>query len=194
MGKTSKLPSSQQPSAVKQFKVQSSAWGGVVPVIYGEARVAGNIVSTWHFTSKVDTSGLGSFVSGKAGGGPNALKQYSYHVALVLLLGEGGPSIAQLLWAPHADDRLNLSRVPELDAHGHTQVAYVPRFVAGEWTTERVMLVDRFDCGLATPGAQVMSVQPAGSPNAGQPRSENSAATEALRSVVTVAIPHWRGA
>jgi hypothetical protein len=69
------------------------------PLIYGEPRIAGNIISAWHFVSKKVTGGLGSISSGKAAGGLGSFQQYNYFIAIVLSLGEGGPSIANLLWS-----------------------------------------------------------------------------------------------
>ncbi len=93
MGKSATLPGSQTPQSIKHFRVQSSAWGGVIPLVYGEARVAGNIVTALKFGA---VRHVATTVGGKGTSYP--LSEWTYHVSVVLALSEGGPGIPVLLW------------------------------------------------------------------------------------------------
>jgi hypothetical protein len=141
MGKPARIPSSQTPQAVQQFRMQSGAYGGVIPIAFGESRMAGNIIAAWHFKAELVTSALGAFSTGKAGGGPNAFKQYHSSVACILALAEGRPLVAPLLWAPHTGDDVP-ETTTEIDPDGEEvtvpNVTYVERGVRDPITGEPV--------------------------------------------------------
>lgn len=76
-----------QPATIKQIRVQTSAYGTVIPLVYGVCRVTGNII--WHgdivATKHADPVESG----GKGGGSPSTTVSYTYKGAGAFALCQG---------------------------------------------------------------------------------------------------------
>src|SRR5207237_5130468 len=84
--KAGKPPSSAEPQAIKQPRVQTSAYGNIIPLVYGEQRVAGNILWAGFFKAiRHDQA------SGGGKGGRVAIVQYTYTASIILCVGELDP-------------------------------------------------------------------------------------------------------
>jgi hypothetical protein len=79
------------------ISVQTSAWGGVVPIVYGTARLAGNVIylpqSDFVSVAHKDKQGVGK------GGGSVTQVSYTYDATLILALCEGPVVGINIVWA-----------------------------------------------------------------------------------------------
>jgi len=77
--------------------IQSSCYGGVVPVIYGRTRLTGNLLWYGDFQAlPVQSSGGNGGKGGDSGQGTNT---YDYKASFIFALGEGTLSDVQNVWA-----------------------------------------------------------------------------------------------
>ena len=76
------------PDPLRHLRLQTSGFGDPVPIVYGENRVAGNIILTHGFHSQVPKDAGVGHVSGKMGG-RNVSVSYVYFVDIIICLGEG---------------------------------------------------------------------------------------------------------
>lgn len=84
--KGGKLPSSAQPQAARQLRISSSSLGQVIPLIYGENRIAGNLIFAMYFTAQE----IKSHVAAGKGGGPSGFfAGYNYFVSCLMAICEG---------------------------------------------------------------------------------------------------------
>lgn len=79
------------PAAIAGFRVQTSLYGQPIPIVYGRARVAGNVIHLMDFlavevTDKTQHSKILGFIPNPAA---NAVTGYKYQAALALALCEG---------------------------------------------------------------------------------------------------------
>src|SRR5436190_3855097 len=88
-GHRARPPLAQQPTILHALRVQTSAYGGVMPVIFGQARVPGKLIWYGDFTPVPHTSTQA--VGGKGGGGHKAETQTSctYNAAIAIALAFG---------------------------------------------------------------------------------------------------------
>src|SRR5262249_49982271 len=88
-GHRTKPPLAQQPTILHALRVQTSAYGGVVPVVFGQARVPGKLIWYGDFTPVPHTSTQA--VGGKGGGGHRSETQtsYTYNAAVAIALAFG---------------------------------------------------------------------------------------------------------
>ncbi len=109
---------SSQPQAAQQtvasgVDIQSSVYGAVVPLIYGRARLTGNLIdyADFHAIAHTDDNGGG----GKGGGGSSSgSKSYTYNASFLFALCEGAVADIQNVWASKsatafADSKLGLA-------------------------------------------------------------------------------------
>jgi len=79
------------------IQVQTSAYGGVVPIVYGTARLSGNVIylpdSDFVAIAHKDKQGVGK------GGGSVTQTSYTYDATLILALCEGPIAGVNLVWA-----------------------------------------------------------------------------------------------
>jgi len=75
--------------------IQSSCYGGVVPVIYGRARLTGNLIWYGDFQAIPQQSSAG----GKGGDDNHGTTTYDYKASFIFALGEGTLTDVQNVWA-----------------------------------------------------------------------------------------------
>lgn len=83
------------------LRVQQSTYGLVVPIIYGRARVPGNLLWYGDFTAIAHTTRTESGGGGKGGGGGGVTQEsttYTYEAALIIALAEGQISGIPTVW------------------------------------------------------------------------------------------------
>jgi len=88
-GQRARPPLAQQPTILHALRVQTSAYGGVVPMVFGQARVPGKLIWYGDFTPVPHTSTQA--VGGKGGGGHKTETQtsYTYNAAVAIALAFG---------------------------------------------------------------------------------------------------------
>src|SRR4051794_6779796 len=86
-----KAPLAQQPTILHALRVQTSAYGGVVPLLFGQNRLPGKLIWYGDFTPIPHTSTQAVGGKGGAGGGQRTQTQttYTYNAAVAILLGAG---------------------------------------------------------------------------------------------------------
>jgi len=72
--------------AAAGLRVQTSAYGGVIPIVFGRTRIAGNLIWYGDFVATAHTDGAGG---GKGGGSAPGYTTYTYKTAFALGLCEG---------------------------------------------------------------------------------------------------------
>ena len=77
-------------------EIQSSCYGGVVPVIYGRARLTGNLLWYGDFQAIPVQSSAGG---GKGGDDNHGSTSYDYKASFIFALGEGTLADVQNVWA-----------------------------------------------------------------------------------------------
>lgn len=77
--------------------IQSSCYGGVVPVIYGRARLTGNLIWYGDFQAIAQQSSAGG--GGKGGDDNHGATTYDYKASFIFALGEGTLTDVQNVWA-----------------------------------------------------------------------------------------------
>ena len=77
--------------------IQSSCYGGVVPVIYGRARLTGNLLWYGDFQAIPVQSSSGN--GGKGGDSNHGSTSYDYKASFIFALGEGSLVDVQNVWA-----------------------------------------------------------------------------------------------
>lgn len=75
--------------------VQTAMWGRPIPIVYGQTRVAGNLVWYNDFQAIAQTQRTG----GKGGGGHQSTTSYTYQAAAILSLCEGSIYGVPRVWA-----------------------------------------------------------------------------------------------
>lgn len=82
---------------IEALELQSSAYGGTLPVVYGVTRIPGNLIWYGGFTAIPHTE---SQSSGKGGGVTTTQTTYTYTAALVMALCEGplGGAMVKTIW------------------------------------------------------------------------------------------------
>src|SRR5258708_4936945 len=76
----------QQQTAASGVNIQSSCWGGVVPVIYGQTRLTGNLIWYGDFQAIAVQSSSGN--GGKGGDSGHGSTTYDYKASFIFALGE----------------------------------------------------------------------------------------------------------
>jgi hypothetical protein len=143
-------PAAVQPQALRNLKVQESAWGQVIPIRYGEQRCAFNLLCAFRFQSD-SVSDSSANVAPKKGGGFQPVRTFVYYVDAIGGLGEGlefGDTTSQLAIGRAVPGR-QVTAVDDgisRDAEGMGQ-AGTPRpqpstgVVPGVWRGKRVRIV-----------------------------------------------------
>ena len=111
---TSSKPQAQQQPAVAGLQIQTSAYGKVIPIVYGETRIAPNLIWYGDFQAIAHNSnptggggkggGGGGGGGGKGGGGGSVT--YSYQAAVALGLCEGPIGGIGIVWASKTQSSL----------------------------------------------------------------------------------------
>lgn len=97
----SKARINQEGSRLTDLMVQSSAYGKAIPLVYGNTRIAGNVI--WsrpiqeHVTTTTQSSGGGK--GGGGGGVETTTTNYSYTVSLAVAICEGSITEVLRVWA-----------------------------------------------------------------------------------------------
>src|SRR5206468_1952774 len=81
-------PLATQQTILHALRVQASAYGQVVPIVYGQNRIAGKLIWYGDFTPIAQTSNTSSGGKG-LGGGTTKTTGYTYTAAVAILLCEG---------------------------------------------------------------------------------------------------------
>jgi len=93
---------------LSDLKVQNSAYGQMIPIVYGTMRIAGNVIWSTNIVEHVHTeshdSGGGK---GGGGGGTTTTTTYTYTVSFATMLCEGVINDVTRIWA---DDLLIFNR------------------------------------------------------------------------------------
>ncbi len=116
MGHIMSLFGGSQPQAAQQtvasgVDIQSSVYGAVVPLVYGRARLTGNLIDydDFHAVAHTDNS-----AGGKGGDGSSGSTSYTYNASFMFALCEGPVADIQNVWASKsetafADSKLGLA-------------------------------------------------------------------------------------
>ena len=84
MGKSGSVPQTSGMGPARAVRIQTATYGQVVPIVYGEARVAGNIIWAGGFFARPLNQPSGAKKGGRVG-----MMQYEYFVNAILALCEG---------------------------------------------------------------------------------------------------------
>ncbi len=96
-GSSTKLPALEGPR-LSDLAVQTSTYGRMIPIIYGNVRVAGNIIWSRPIKETANTTTVSS--GGKGGGGVSQSQtSYSYSISLAIALCEGPIDDIVRVWA-----------------------------------------------------------------------------------------------
>jgi hypothetical protein len=87
----------QTQTVASGVSIQSSCYGVVVPVIYGRARLTGNLIWYGDFQAIAQQSSSGS--GGKGGDSNHGSTSYDYKASFIFALGEGALVDVQNVWA-----------------------------------------------------------------------------------------------
>ena len=85
---------SKSAPAIASLQVQTSCWGRAIPLIYGQARAAPNLIWYGDFTAIAHTTSSG----GKGGGGQSSTT-YTYKTAVILAISQGPITSIVNVWA-----------------------------------------------------------------------------------------------
>ncbi|MBL0320065.1 MAG: glycoside hydrolase TIM-barrel-like domain-containing protein [Alphaproteobacteria bacterium] len=90
----------QEGSRLTDLMVQASTYGKAIPLVYGNARIAGNIIWSLpiqeHVTTTTQSSGGGK---GSGGGSQTSTNNYSYTASLAISICEGPITEVIRIWA-----------------------------------------------------------------------------------------------
>jgi len=105
----------QTQTVASGVSIQSSCYGGVVPVIYGQTRLTGNLIWYGDFQAiPVESSGGNG---GKGGDGGHGSTTYDYKASFIFALGEGTLGGVQNVWASKKKQTLSASGLSFADGH-----------------------------------------------------------------------------
>jgi hypothetical protein len=82
--------------AIASLNIQTSCWGRAIPMVYGQTRVAPNMIWYGDFTSIPHTT---TTHGGKGGGGSQSSTTYTYKAAVILALAQGPINGIGQAWA-----------------------------------------------------------------------------------------------
>lgn len=109
----------QQGPRLTDLRVQTSSYGGMIPIVYGTTRVAGNVIWSTDLVEHSHTEEAG----GKGGGGSQTYTTYSYSVSCAVALCEGEITGVRKIWA---DGKLifdiSTSNTGVTGAHGNLRI------------------------------------------------------------------------
>ncbi len=88
-------------SRLADLAVQSSAYGKMIPIVYGMARIGGNIIWSQPIKETITTTTSSAGGGGKGGGGKisQTSSSYSYSVTIAIAVCEGEVSDIVRIWA-----------------------------------------------------------------------------------------------
>jgi len=107
------------PPAYTGLDVQTSAYGVVIPIGFGQNRLAGNI--TWYANFQATPKNSPSSGSGKGGSGGSGGKggaqsgQYTYSADIILALAEGPGSLTGTVWKSQTETTLSAEGMGQID-------------------------------------------------------------------------------
>ncbi|HEY3919461.1 MAG TPA: phage tail protein [Stellaceae bacterium] len=111
-GSSSKAQAQQQP-AISGLQIQTSAYGKVIPLVYGTTRIAPNLIwygdflATPHSSGSSGGGGKGGVTGGGGGkGGGSSSTTYTYSAAVALGLCEGPIAGIGAVWASQSETSL----------------------------------------------------------------------------------------
>lgn len=117
MANVIKGSNAKQPTAIGSLQFQTSQRGGVVPLVYGTTRVAGNLVQYDDFSAQ------NTYSSGKKGGiigGGDMMTGYYYSASFIIALCQGPIDTVGLVWQDQQQGSLdNASLTSLVDATLH---------------------------------------------------------------------------
>ena len=113
-GGSSSKPQAQQQPALSGLKIQTSAYGKAIPLVYGTTRIApnlmwyGDFVATPHNSGGGGGGGKGGVVGGGGGkGGGGGTTTYTYSASIALGLCEGPIAGVASVWASKTETSLD---------------------------------------------------------------------------------------
>lgn len=88
------------PPAAGSLRIQTSNTGMALPLVYGQTRVAGNLIWYGDFSAIAQNSGGGSSGGGKGGGAPSSsgTTSYAYSASVMFGICEGPVSGIETVW------------------------------------------------------------------------------------------------
>src|SRR5690242_9082688 len=110
-GSASKVQAQQQPS-VAGLQIQSSVYGKVIPLVYGTARIAPNLIwygdfqAIAHQSNPSGGGGKGGVTGGGGKGGSGGSVTYTYQASVALGLCEGPINGIGTVWASKTETSL----------------------------------------------------------------------------------------
>ena len=109
---SSSKPQAQQQPALSGLQIQTSAYGKVIPLVYGTTRIApnliwyGDFVATPHNSGNSGGGGKGGVVGGGGKGGGGGTTTFTYTVSVALGLCEGPIDGIGTVWASKTETSL----------------------------------------------------------------------------------------
>ncbi len=89
---------SREGARLADLSVQSSTYGKMIPIVYGNVRIAGNVI--WSRPIKEVATTTTTTQGGKGGGGASSsTTEFSYYVTLAIAICEGPVDAIQRAWA-----------------------------------------------------------------------------------------------
>ena len=90
----------QQGPRLTDLMVQVSTYGTIIPIVYGQARIGGNVVWALPLQEHATTTTVSGGGGGKGGGGSSSSEtDYTYSATLAVAIGEGPITEIQRIWA-----------------------------------------------------------------------------------------------
>jgi hypothetical protein len=86
---------STEDTRIGAIRIQTSAYGGVLPLVYGTTRISGNLIDYNDFVATSHTESTGG---GKGGGGGSTNTTYTYSATVLLSLCEGVVNRIPTVW------------------------------------------------------------------------------------------------
>lgn len=130
---------------LEELALQTSAYGKMIPIVYGTVRIAGNLMWAEPIAEHVTTTTSGGSVGGGKGGGGHVsttTNTYSYTVSLAIAVCEGPIDAIYRIWADA--ELLNLSQ-------------YTLSIYLGSETQTPDPFMQSFDGAAATPAYRGMA-------------------------------------
>jgi hypothetical protein len=118
--------------------IQSSVYGGPIPIVYGQTRLTGNLIWYGDFKAIAPTSNQssgGKGLGGSSGGGKNGGGSSStdYKASFAFALGEGPFSAIETVWASKTETAFGASGLGfESGAAGQTPWGYLTTYHPGQ--------------------------------------------------------------
>lgn len=100
----SKKPAKQRGKRFDELEIQTSSYGKMIPIVYGTARMAGNII--WALPVREESTISGG---SRKSGGASKTRTYQYYATFAVAISEGEISEISKIWAD--TDEVDLSTI-----------------------------------------------------------------------------------